>query len=241
MPWADQSDIETFAGFWQDSSLDETDKAAFGMRVLTYEPSAPAPATLATAGGGQQLPAVRDRTQRLLAARRSGRRFGDTPLSEKDLSRVLAANGCDGDGRRLVPSAGGLAAVHTYAIGMRQQGVLDGRIGRYDAKKHAVHDIGPAPDVTTLRRLFQLECTGTPQLMLVFVVEPSEMLRKYGARGARFALQEVGHAAQNVGLRAAADDLVAYLVGGGLDSEVLELLGIAHTPALLGSAMAVGR
>jgi hypothetical protein len=54
-------------------------------------------------------------------------------------------------------------------------------------------------------------------------------------------LQQVGHAAQNLGLRLAADRLAGYVLGGGLDREVLALLGVAHLPVRYGGAVAAGR
>lgn len=67
------------------------------------------------------------------------------------------------------------------------------------------------------------------------------MRRKYGPRAGRFAMQEVGHAAQNVSLRLAADRLSGFILGGSMDLEVLEALGVGHTEAWLGGAVACGQ
>jgi hypothetical protein len=75
----------------------------------------------------------------------------------------------------------------------------------------------------------------------VLVVDLAAVTAKYGARGGRFALQQVGHAAQNLSLRVAADGLTGYLLGAALDREVLEVVGVAHTGVRYGGALACGR
>lgn len=75
----------------------------------------------------------------------------------------------------------------------------------------------------------------------MLVVDVAGVSRKYGARGSRFALQQVGHAAQNLGLRLAADGLTGYVLGAALDHAELDLLGVAHTGVRPGTAVACGR
>lgn len=231
---------EAAASFWEESSLHELNAAAFGTRALGFDPGEPVVPAFAGAEPPVALPRVRDRFQRSLEKRRSSRSFTEAPLSARDVARILAAVGRDAHRRRVVPSAGGLHAVHTFGIGSNVEGPGAGRLFRYDDTSHAVQDFGASPGTAELRRLFQLDCDGEPQLILVFVAELGPTLRKYGSRGLRFVLQETGHAAQNVGLRLAADGLAGYVLGGTLDAEVLSLLGVAHVDATVVGAMACG-
>lgn len=229
------------ADFWEASSLSSLDAAAFGNRVLAFEGADPGVPAFSGAGAPIGLEPVRDRYQRSLEARRSGRRFSAIPLRHRQVERILASVGCDATGRRVVPSAGGLGTVHTFGVASAVEGPLASSTFRYDASAHAAARIGDAPDAATVRHLFQLDCEGLPQLMLVFVADLGPVTRKYGARGGRFMIQEAGHACQNVSLRLARDGLAGYVLGGALDIEVLSLLGLAHLDAAVVGAMACGR
>jgi SagB-type dehydrogenase family enzyme len=227
--------------FWEASSLDRLRSPAFAARVAAYDAAVPTVHPLTPAGAPLALRPVRGRVQRLFAARRSGRTFDGAPLRHRQVERILASVGPTPDGRRTVPEAGALDAVHTYAVVRRARGPLAGTVVRYDHRAHAAHVIARVPADGELRALFQIEGATLPQMVVVIVVDPAAVATKYGARGARFALQQVGHAAQNLGLRLAADRLSGYLLGGGLDHEVLTLLGLAHTGVRYGGALACGR
>lgn len=227
--------------FWEASSLHDHNAAAFANRVLGFEPDERGVHPFAGSGPPVALAPVRDRFQRRLEARRSGRCFSARPLDDRALTRILAAVGTDSGGRSVVPSAGGLGSVHTFGVGSNVEGPVAASVFRYDAAVHAVHRIGDAPPTDELRRLFQLECDGTPQLILVFVADLAPVLRKYGPRGGRFVVQEAGHAAQNVSLRLTCDGLTGYVLGGTLDRDVLTLLGVAHLDAIVVGAVACGR
>lgn len=226
--------------FWEASSLDELTRAEFGNRVLTFEAGERGVPPFTGATPLAPLRRVNDRFQRQLAARESGRRFSTAAMTAKQFERILAAVGRDESGRRLVPSAGGLEAVHTFGLASRVDGPAAGQLFRYDDTSHAIQPFGAVPQPTEVRRLFQLDCDGDPQLVLLFVAERSATMRKYGARGLRFLVQEAGHAAQNVGLRLAHDGLAGYVLGGALDREILALFGLHHVDAILIAAVACG-
>ena len=226
--------------FWTASSLGQHNASAFGAMVRNFEPFDLPVHPLAPPHAFTALPRIRgDRTQRLLASRRSGRLFGDRPVETKTLSRLLAAVGNGPDGA-LVPAAGGIEAVFTYVFAQRAEGEFDRSILAYSPEHHGLSRIADSPAAVEVRRLFSLECDGDPQLIVVSVLHLDELRRKYGDRSFRFALQQVGHAQQNLGLRAVEDSLTAYVLGGALDREVLQALGLGHTGALVGGAMAVG-
>lgn len=237
------TDPDLVADFWEASSLSGPTATAFGLQLAAFEPSEAAmPDPFLAESGVVALRPVDDRFQRRLAARRSGRTFGTRPLSQRTVEQVLASMGPTPDGRRTVPEAGGIDAVHVYALLRRVEGSFDGAIVRYDHRRHAVQRIGPVPGDDELRARFLFEVDELPQALLVFVLDTAELARKYGARAPRFALQQAGHAAQNAGLRVAHEGLVGCLVGGGLDREVLALLGVDRIAGVrYGGAYAFGR
>lgn len=226
--------------FWAATALDETSADRFVRRLTAFVPADDAIHPLSHSGPMSSLEPVRDRFQRRLEARRSGRVFGVAPLPARSVTRILAATGIDSRGRRVVPSAGDLRAVSTYAIGYNVAGPCDRRVVRYDADAHAVNDVGALPSDAVLRRLLSLEpAHGIPPLTLVFVAHLRDLRRKYGARGDRFALVETGCAAQNVELRLANDGLVGYQLGG-LHDALTEHLGLGRLPIQITGAVACG-
>lgn len=229
-----------FADFWEASSLNDFNAAAFGNRVLAYEHGDRGVHPFDGAEAPLALRPVRDRFQRSLAARRSVRKFSERRLDHNQLTHILASVGSDQSGRPILPSAGGLASVHTFGVAANVSGPCEGIVFRYQASTHAVQRIIEAPPADELRRMFKLDCDGLPQLLLAFVADLGPALRKYGERGGRFVIQEAGHAAQNVGLRLAHDGLNGYILGGVLDTDVLCLLGLAHLNAAVVGAMACG-
>ena len=234
------TDDRALDDFWEASSLDRFRVGAFTTRLLAYADQPPAVHPLTPPGAPIELRPVHDRLQRLFNARRSRRSFSHRPLRHRHVERILAATG-PGPGGRVIPEAGGLAAIHVYALVRHARGPLGGQVVRYDHVTHQATPLGAVPPDDRLRELFGLDGATLPQQVLVFVVDPTAVIAKYGSRGGRFVLQQVGHAAQNVGLRLAVDRLRGYVLGGGLDHDVLHVLGLAHTGARYAGAMACGR
>jgi nitroreductase len=74
----------------------------------------------------------------------------------------------------------------------------------------------------------------------VFVLFPDRATAKYGERGGRFALIEVGHAAQNLALRLVAEGMAGCEAGGLLDEPVKALLRLDGTGAQVALGYACG-
>ncbi len=236
-----------FERFMEASRLTEFDVAAFTARIEQFVEPVVGLSIFDQAGPEFELPEVEDRLQQLFEARRSGRRFGSDPVTTSEIAALLAAAGAV-DGRPVVAAAGGLDPLGLYALVVHSDGPLHGKILRYQPSTHTVGIVAPVPEASRIRSLFSLDCDGTPQVLLVYLVDPAATIAKYGERGGRFLLQHVGLAMANVGLRLAAADgsrrrskrLHGYILGGVLD-EVAECLHLAHTRARVVGAYAVGR
>lgn len=150
--------------FWQESSLTEANQIAFGSRIAAYQPVDMGIHPLTTRGERTALRRVNDRTQKLLEARVSKRTFSDQPLSARQVERLLASVGGRPGGGRLVPSAGDLRSVHTFAIGSNVKGPCDGRLVRYDPDSHSVFDAGPAPTLPVFASYFSSTARVIPSL-----------------------------------------------------------------------------
>lgn len=199
-----------FDDFWTASRFSPLHQRRLGERLRDFRPEPPLLDPLELPSAPTPLPKPKDRLQRLFRDRRSTREFAPKPLSDKQLGTILGALADNS-----YPSAGGLHPLRCYAF-------LDGRAVRYDIRRHALQDVGPAPADLA-------EILGTPEippLAIVLVLKDDEVFEKYGERAGRFGLIEVGAAAQNICLRLAQQKLGGYLLGGVADNEMLRALGL---------------
>ncbi|SDG32351.1 Nitroreductase [Lentzea fradiae] len=209
-----------FEEFWAASRFSPLHQRRLGERLRDFRPQPTVIDPLELPSPPVPLPRPQDRLQKLFRARRSIREFTAKPLTDKQLGTVLGAlldNSC--------PSAGGLQSLRCYAF-------VGGRAVRYDFHRHALQDIGPAPDNLA-------EILGTPSappLTIVLVLADAELFEKYGERAGRFGLVEAGAAAQTICLRLAEQRLGGHLLGGVADNEMLRALGL---PAGLRVATAI--
>ena len=199
-----------FDDFWAASRFSPLHQRRLGERLRDFRPQPPLIDPLELPAAPQPLPKPHDRLQKLFQARRSTREFARKPLTDKQLGTVLGALS-----DHSYPSAGGLNPLHCYAF-------FGGRAVRYDIRRHALQDIGPAPADLA-------EILGTPEvppLAIVLVLKDDEAFDKYGERAGRFGLIEAGAAAQSICLRLAEQNLGGYLLGGVADNEMLHSLGL---------------
>lgn len=227
--------------FWEASGLNRLNFPEFANRVVTYDAEPVVVDSLEGSEAAHQLPLRQDRFHKALLHRRSDRRFAETPLSEKQVGQLLASVSETGPNQRLYPSAGGLGSVEVFALLDRVESPLGRRMVRYRPADHSLSPIrGELPDGSTLDRLCSLE-GAAPPLVLIFAVRFAEMVAKYGPRGGRFALMEVGHACQNLALRISVDGLAGYQLGGVLDGDLEELLALGPGRARITLGYAIGQ
>lgn len=166
-----------------------------------------------------------------LARRRSFRNFSERALTERQLSQLLwATQGVtDPEGLRTAPSAGALYPLEIYVA------TADG-LHHYRPEGHRIRslsdtDLRPAIHRAALRQESILKAPA----VFVFASVHERVEKKYGRHGRRYIHMEVGHAAQNLLLQAAALDLGAVPIGAFQDARIHRALGLPpdHRPLYL--------
>jgi len=175
-----------------------------------------------------------------LACRRTRRDFQAKPLLLEELAQLLwAAQGITGaDGTlRTAPSGGALYPLDVYAVvGEASVRGLEAGVYHYLPSQHALEKLGS----TDLRDAMARACLrqtwmGDAPVSLVLTAEYRRIEGKYGSRGRRYALIEVGHAGQNIFLQAEALGLGAGIVGAFDDAALAKALELprAHEPLIV--------
>jgi SagB-type dehydrogenase family enzyme len=232
---------ELYDLFWENSKLNAVTIRRFRARVEEYlattDPARPA---LQLPSADVPLERPRDRLARLTEDRRSVREFSDKPLSMAKIGRLLAALGRSRHGRTFA-SAGGAYPLEVFCLLNRVAGPVGRNAVFYNYDNHSVAPVAPLPEWSELAEVINLELVvGEPQVLFVFVLFPERATAKYGERGGRFALIEVGHAAQNLALRLVQERLVGCEAGGLLDDAVKRLLRLEGTNAQVALGYACG-
>jgi SagB-type dehydrogenase family enzyme len=154
-------------------------------------------------------------------------------LAVQDLATVLGAAlglkrhpaGTTDLGRRRFPSAGARFPTECYVIALRVSGVQTG-VYHYALEDHALETVRPLRGAEPVQRCFGVPWIGQGRAVLVLTSVLGRSSVKYGERAYRFALMEVGHAAQNLLLVAASLAVGAVPVGGFADASLGRLLGL---------------
>ena len=144
------------------------------------------------------------------------------------------------DGSRGHPSAGALYPVEVFCLCGDVGGGLAATACCYNPDNHSLTPVGPLPPWPEWSGALNLAVDGVPQVVLLFVLVTDRVVAKYGAMGGRFALIEVGHAAQNLALRLAADGLAGCEAGGVVEADLLRLVRLDGTAARVALAYACG-
>ena len=150
-------------------------------------------------------------------------------MSSQELSQLLwAAQGITaGWGGRTSPSAGSLYPLELYVV-------APDLFGHYVARDHRVDVLGEK-DVRAELAVSALgqEPVRAAALTIVVTAVYERTVRKYGARGRRYAKLEAGHAAQNVLLQVVALGLGAVPIGAFDDRRVADTLRLPDDRAPL--------
>lgn len=159
--------------------------------------------------------------------RRSQRNFLDRPLSLSQVSQILwAAQGITEEGgfKRAAPSAGALYPLEIYLAVRNVEGLEKG-VYHYHPQDHMVSFVlkGNYQDPLARACLSQSFVAASP-LSIIIAAEYERTTIKYGERGVRYVLIEVGHVGQNICLQAVALGLATCPVGAFTDEEVSRVL-----------------
>ncbi len=193
----------------------------------TYKryPSAPkvalsAPQTLGGAG-----------MWKVLAGRRSVRRFEDRPLSEAELSQLLwAAQGitarANGYSFRTAPSAGALYPVETYLV-VNSVSAIEPGVYHYAVEDHALEQLRVGDfRIDVARAALDQSVAALANIVFIWTVVFQRSKWKYRQRAYRYCYLDAGHIAQNVALAAVALGLGSCQIAALYDEEANVLLGV---------------
>ena len=175
-----------------------------------------------------------------IRARRTIRSFKSDSLTISQLSQLLwAAQGVTDEesGFRSAPSGGALYPLDVYVV-VGRNGVagLEESVLRYLPKRHAIEETAAGDQRSKVAGAsFGQDWIAQAPAILVITAEYQRITKKYGKRGVRYALIEVGHVGQNIFLQAEALGLGAGIVGAFDDDRVAETIGASpkHEPLLV--------
>ena len=168
---------------------------------------------------------------RALAGRRSVRSFSGREVGIEAIGELVwAAQGVSSArGYRTAPSAGALYPLETYVA--TREGVY-----QYVPREHALVVRG-TNDVrgALARAAYGQSFVGRAPVVVIFTAVYERETVKYGARGVMYTHMEVGHAAQNLMLRAVELGLGTVAVGAFEERGVREAVGLGReeTPVYL--------
>ncbi len=167
-----------------------------------------------------------------LSQRRSVRSYSEEALTLQQFSQLFwAAQGLTKkDFYRIAPSAGALYPLELFAVAEQVEGLAPG-LYRYIPKGHKIKLVKEGKLLDDLAGA-ALGQSAIHKCAAAFVVTGvvSRTAKKYGERAEQYVLIEVGHAAQNLLLQAAALGLGAVPMGAFYEKKVQKALGIKEEP-----------
>ena len=214
----------------------KTHEAQYSQYLLDLASSAPLRRDAASRVALPSPVAVTMPLEQAITRRTSGRDYASTPLDVAQLAGLLIlANGIretikidSGElfYQRNVPSAGNLGSAEVFPIVMNVAGVEPG-IYHFDTVDHDLACLHRGQYRTWLEELvlFQLELPRAA-VALVLTCALGRLAAKYGQRGYRLGLMDIGHVSQNVQLVATALGLAACATAGFIDEELDAALGL---------------
>jgi SagB-type dehydrogenase family enzyme len=165
-----------------------------------------------------------------LALRRSVGQFSGGPVQVDTLSAALNCAVRERQGGHAVsrpyPSAGALYPVETYLLSVNAA-PLEGGIYHYRADRHDLTLLFRQDRLGDLVAQIHGQDFGQPAAIFAFTAAIQRNSNKYGARGYRFALLEMGACAFGLDLALVASGLQTRWIGGFADGKMASLLGVS--------------
>lgn len=181
-----------------------------------------------------------DDLSKIFVKRESNRFFNNDPITEKQLSSLFFSFSQKEKMTRVVPSAGGKYPVEVYAFLFNVKSKLNKKIVYYNPDFHSLSVVGDCSGWEGIKEDCGLWIEGNPSILFVFVGFIERVVGKYGERGGRFFLIEVGHYAQNLGLKIAQENLKGVEAGGLSDEKIKKYLKLEKTNAMIALGFACG-
>lgn len=236
-------DEEThFDEFWEASSLDRFNVQQFAQQLNSYD-SDNKELMLEYPDAPSALPQAKTQLNKIAKKRKSERQFSGKELSLKELGILLSSffawNGLE---HRGYPSAGATYVTEIYGVAFNVE-KYNGKVFYYDPEKHGAVVVSEnAPSWDKAINSLNMNIEGAPNLLFIFVTFPERALAKYGERGGRFALLEVGAAMQQLSLQIAESSKIkGVAVGGMLDEVWKKSLKLENTKAKITLGYLVGK
>lgn len=231
-----------FDKFWESSSLDSFNVVEFFQKFNSYDSNVKE-LSLEFPKASQSLPQARTKLNKISQKRKSDRAFSDKQLTLKEFGRLLSSfyawNGLE---HRGFPSAGATYVTEVFCVAFNVE-KFTGKIIYYDSEKHGVVTISKdAPSWEEASQSLNMSVEGAPSLLLLFVAFPERATAKYGDRGGRFALLEVGAAMQQLSLQIAELSKIKGVIAGGvLDEAWKKTLKLQNTNAKIVLGYLIGK
>jgi SagB-type dehydrogenase family enzyme len=186
----------------------------------------------------QHTACISDGLAAILADRRSVRDFvrgRGIPLNV--LGRVLATSLTGTQEHRPFASAGGRYPTEVYIVVNTVDG-LDPGLYHFDPKRCELAILLRQNLDSLMKEAIGDDAISTPSGYLILTSVLHRSMVKYGARGYRFALIELGAAAQAIQITCQAEALAAVWIGGFADERLREILDLnweleLETPMLI--------
>ena len=163
--------------------------------------------------------------------RRTLRSFRNKEISLVELSQLLWS--CQGftspDGLRTAPSAGALYPLEIFIV-TKNVSNLEKGIYKYIPSLHSIELVQKGEfEFKLADASLKQEQVSDAVVNIIITVIYKRLSWKYGERSVRYALIEVGHAAQNVMLQAECLNLGVCPIGAFHDKQVKEIIGIKES------------
>ncbi len=235
-------DETIFEKFWEASSLDKFNEQQFSQKLSSYD-SDDKELILEYPSEPIALPILKSRINKISKTRKSVRNFDNEELSLKELGLLLSSfKAWNGLEHRGYPSAGATYVTEIFCLAFNVE-KYSGKIIYYDPEKHGsviISDNGPSWDEAS--KSLNINVVGVPSLLIIFVTFPDRSTTKYGERGGRFALLEVGAALQQLSLQIAESSKLKGVAVGGMQDEVWKrILKLQTTNAHISLGYLVGK
>ena len=216
-----------FEDFWRASEFDDYNIKDFANLQEAYSATEKPVSIIEYPQQPIKLPKTKNAVRKISQNRLSQRSFSDKILSLKSLASILSAfDVIDGLEHRTYPSAGAVYALETFVVCFNVD-KFSQRILYYNPDQQAVTNLAPALPWIKVANEVNVLVSGMPQMLILFVIDSHRQVAKYGERGGRFALIEVGAALQQLALQITADKKLLGVAAGGLkDRYWLKALGL---------------